>query len=67
MVAVKVLPCPFCGAKPRVWKLGMAGHTVIECANYDVAAHRVYMQGDSEEEVIKAWNRRVDNDKGNSD
>lgn len=61
---MKVLPCPFCGAKPRVLRLGMAGHTIIECANYDVTTHRVYMQGDSEKEVVDAWNRRVDNDQG---
>lgn len=55
----KIKPCPFCGAKPRVWQWG-TGHTVIECANYDVDTHRVYMQGDSVEEVVAEWNRRID-------
>ena len=51
--------CPFCGAIPRVWRWGIQEHIVIECSNYDVDTHRVYMEGTDEEEVIKAWNRRA--------
>ena len=62
----KIRACPFCGAKPKVWRWGL-GHTVIECSNYDVDTHRVYMQGDSEDEVVNAWNRRMTDDTGDSD
>ena len=64
---MEVKPCPFCGARPLVWKFGIEQHTVIECANYNVDTHRVYMQGDNEEEVINAWNRRVDDGKSSCD
>ena len=56
----QIRACPFCGAKPKVWQWGMYRHTVIECSNYDVDTHRVYMQGDNPEEVIEAWNRRYE-------
>lgn len=52
-------PCPFCGARAKMWQWGVSSHTVIECSNYDVDTHRVYMQGDTEEEAIEAWNRRA--------
>ena len=51
-------PCPFCGSLARMWKWG-AGHTVIECVNYDVDIHRVSIQGDTEAEAVDAWNRRA--------
>lgn len=55
-------PCPFCGAPAHLWKWGMGAHTVIECTNYDVDIHRVSMQGDTEAEVVEAWNRRASNE-----
>ena len=61
-----LLPCPFCGGKAVVWRWGY-NHTVIECVNYNVDTHRVYMQGDSEAEVIKAWNRRAGYDSRDCD
>jgi len=67
MENMKILCCPFCGAKPRVYTYGMAGYAVIECTNYDVNFHRVCIEGKDEEDVVRAWNRRVKNEKGGSD
>ena len=59
MADINLKPCPFCGGKAVVWRWGYR-HIVIECANYNVDTHRVYMQGDVESETIRAWNRRYD-------
>ena len=52
-------PCPFCGSKPFVWRTSY--RTCIECPNLTAESHRIMMSGKSDEEAMKAWNRRVDN------
>ena len=51
--------CPFCNGQAVMWRFGWH-HVVIECVNYNVDTHRVYMQGEDEEEVVSAWNRRYE-------
>lgn len=62
----EIKPCPFCGGEAVVWRFGYR-HVVIECANYNVDSHRVYMQGEDEDEVIASWNRRAGDEPRNSD
>lgn len=54
----KLKPCPFCGGHAVLYRYGW-NVTTIECANYNNDYHRVYMTGDSEADVIAAWNRRA--------
>lgn len=48
--------CPFCGGEAETWEENFGGWRLY-CTKCGVAFH-----GGTEEEVIEAWNRRVDDD-----
>ena len=56
IVALK--PCPFCGAKAMLVYCvhGIGANWAVECV--DTHAHRMEFSG-TQDEVIKEWNRRV--------
>lgn len=52
MTTPRLKACPFCGEKPKIIKDQWG---FIECHG---AGHRVIVHARTEEEAIKAWNRR---------
>lgn len=55
-------PCPFCGGKPRVQEhryVGYASTFGVVCLDCCCETRPFF---DTEEEAIKAWNRRVENE-----
>lgn len=58
-------PCPFCGSKPYVGSLGGNKENwaiwCTLCGWDDEIAVEMGIDGDTKEEIIKAWNRRVEN------
>lgn len=60
-MATKLKPCPFCGGKSRVRKVGKGEYTVVskhtdECC-FEFLAWEFYF--DTKANAIEAWNRRV--------
>lgn len=57
---MRLLPCPFCGAKARMWKANR--HTWIQCSNWnaedDLDRHVIHISADTEEEAVAKWNHR---------
>lgn len=53
-------PCPFCGGQANMWKWN--GGVRIDCSRWRASnenTHFVGIGARTEEEAIKAWNRRA--------
>jgi Lar family restriction alleviation protein len=60
MNTVELLPCPFCGGVPYIERFGNnTSSTIISCEDCGCR----HESGDSNWNVGKSWNRRVDNRK----
>lgn len=51
----KLKPCPFCGGKPRIIRIGHTKVHYIECAECRAKTK----QAESKDSAIEAWNRRA--------
>ena len=52
--------CPFCGGIANLWQTNYQSY--IQCENYDATTHGrhlIQVSADTEDEVIKKWNRRI--------
>jgi len=52
-------PCPFCGAKPQVWKDKNAAYHRVVCSNTKCGLAATLI--DTKEAAITAWNTRTNN------
>ena len=58
MAETKLLPCPFCGGEARVYQHPFLGTWSAYCTNNNDCGASI-RDGNTKEDVIKAWNRRV--------
>ncbi len=60
----KLKPCPFCGSEAMIvndWSVGFQKEMyTVECTNDECTA-TINKMKETQDEVIKIWNRRVDN------
>ena len=58
----ELLPCPFCGELPLVWRT--THRTYVECEKLTVDSHRVMFSGRTDSEAFEAWNTRTPKERG---
>lgn len=60
MDEIKLLPCPFCGVIPKMYK--RASFFSVECHNLQCQVMPETTITHTKEEAAEAWNRRVNDD-----
>lgn len=61
-MAKKMKPCPFCGGIPRIWdeeENAPGGPVVVDHYVDCKCGAKLWGFGDSEEELIERWNKRI--------
>ena len=58
---MKLLPCPFCGKEPEIDQYKIQGVMLwnVACMNDDCLVEVETEDFESEEDAIKAWNKRA--------
>jgi hypothetical protein len=58
---MRLLPCPFCGAEPKMDQYNVKGtnHWDVSCMNDDCLVLVETDEFESQEEAIRAWNKRI--------
>ena len=58
---MKLLPCPFCGKEPEIDKYKIQGvmHWDVSCMNDNCLVLVETDSFESEEDAMKAWNKRT--------
>ena len=66
MTCKEIKPCPFCGGEAMIvsdWSVGSQKEMyTVECTNDECTA-TINKMKETQDEVIKIWNRRANNDK----
>lgn len=59
---IDLLPCPFCGGKPRLLheNLGINKYSYIKCMGCDTESGKFIISADHscDDKAVEAWNRR---------
>ena len=55
----KLLPCPFCGGEAKIGSLGDSENWLVWCQKCQIPHSETGLQGDTKEQIIKAWNTRT--------
>ena len=64
MKETELKPCPFCGGKARITKSNL-GTNLIYCTECPTTFGRYWFS--KKRDIIKAWNRRADNEQREAD